>query len=234
MTTRFSTPCRRAEQKLSAYVDGALPHAERREVAVHLRECSNCAYRYDRLAQVRMLMKRLPQAQPPADLTANLHAMAQRESLRKQVRIARRLPWALAFDGRRVRLENLMRPLALPFAGGLVSALVLFSMLIPTYPVAAHVALTRDVPTAFYTDPSVSSVPPFGFCENEVVVEVVIDEQGRVVDLTFPDGIGTDHLRREIENSLLFARFTPAMAFGYPTSGRVRLSFRRSQIDVKG
>ena len=41
-------------------------------------------------------------------------------------------------------------------------------------------------------------------------------------------------LRREIENNLLFARFTPAMAFGQPKQGKLLVSFRRSHIDVKG
>jgi hypothetical protein len=65
-------------------------------------------------------------------------------------------------------------------------------------------------------------------------VEVVINEEGRVVDYTLPAVPANSSLRREIENNLLFVRFTPAMSFGQPTTGRLRLSFRRSQIDVKG
>jgi hypothetical protein len=39
----------------------------------------------------------------------------------------------------------------------------------------------------------------------------------------------------EIENNLvLFSRFAPATVFGRPTWGKVLVSFRRSQISVRG
>jgi hypothetical protein len=116
-----------------------------------------------------------------------------------------------------------------------VSALFLFSMLVPTYPLMLEQGI-QDVPTAFYTEVSVKSLAPFGFTGDEVFVDLVIDEQGRVVDYTLPHLPAGQNaaLRRAIENNLLFAQFTPATTFGQPTAGRIRLSFRRSQIDVKG
>ena len=41
-------------------------------------------------------------------------------------------------------------------------------------------------------------------------------------------------IRRNIESSLLFTKFTPATTFGQPMSGKIRLSFRNSSINVKG
>lgn len=230
-TVRESLGCWRARRKLSAYVDGALPRAERREVAVHLRECKLCGHRFDALAATRAGLKRLPRLTPSADLQASLLELAGRESVRRRTELTR--PVDLAWHGLRVRIENLMRPLALPFAGGIVSALVLFSMLVPAYPSGAARVTQGDVPTALYTDPTVKSAAPFSLSDDEVVVDLVIDGQGRVVDYTLP-ATASVALRREVENNLLFTQFNPAMAFGQPQTGRIRLSFRRTHVDVKG
>jgi hypothetical protein len=41
-------------------------------------------------------------------------------------------------------------------------------------------------------------------------------------------------LRRSIESHLITMVFNPATSFGQPTSGRIRLWFRTSRIDIKG
>ena len=229
-----SKPCTRLSRLLSAYVDGVLPNAERREVSVHIRECRTCKERYEQLEQARALVKRLPARTPPADLAARLRSMAASESARRRSEVVRVNPVRFAWQAIQIRMENLMRPLAIPFAGGMVSAMVLFSMLVPTYPVVAARTMLEDVPTALYQEPTVKSVAPFAFADQEFLVEVTIDEQGQVIDYKLPQGTESEELKREIENTLLFARFTPALAFGQPTAGKVRLSFRRSFIDVKG
>jgi hypothetical protein len=229
---RAALACRRVARGLSAYLDETLPRAERRAITVHLRGCCACDSRAQALRRTRGLLRSLPVETPPAALTASLRSMAGRESYRRKQSEIVRNPWA-PLEAFVIRLRNQMRPLAIPIAGGLVSTLVLFSMLMPAYHIipAHHIA---DVPTTLYTDPSVISIGPFGFSDDEMIVEVIIDEQGRVVECVFPDGPHDQRLRRQIENSLLFARFAPAMAFGQPTSGRLRLSFLRSRLDVKG
>lgn len=229
-----SKPCTRFSRSLSAYVDGVLPNAERREISVHIRECSRCKEEYDQLEQARNLVRRLPMRTPPAELTAQLRGMAAAESARRRAQTERVNPVRFAWQAIQIRMENLMRPLAIPFAGGMVSAMVLFSMLVPTYPVVAARTMLEDVPTALYQEPTVKSVAPFAFADQEFLVEVTIDELGQVIDYRLPQGTESEELKREIENTLLFARFTPALAFGQPTAGKVRLSFRRSFIDVKG
>jgi hypothetical protein len=60
---------------------------------------------------------------------------------------------------------------------------------------------------------------------------VTIDERGRVQGYAVTRG----HMTPEIENNLIvFSRFAPATAFGQPTWGRVLVSFRRTQISVRG
>jgi hypothetical protein len=182
----------------------------------------------EQFGQVRASLKAMARPQPPAELRLALRVAASRERARR----LSRLGWR---EMLKLHLDNFMRPLALPFAGGLVSALFLFSMLVPSYPFPERDD-SRDVPTVLYTEATVKSVAPFGIGTDEVVVDLVIDEQGRVVDCAFPIGAAATNLalRRAVENNLLFTRFTPATTFGQPTSGRIRLSFRHSYIDVKG
>lgn len=228
-----SVDCWRARRKLSAYLDSVLPHSERRAITVHLRECPRCTAQYEELSQTRSILRRAPMKTPPADLTVALRVLASQErSRQQQSKKPTAFDW-LPFEAWTLRTRNWMQPLAIPFAGGIVSALVLFSMLVPAYPMLER-SSSGDVPTTFYTDPTIKSVAPFELSKDEVMVELVIDEDGRVIDYSLPGGPANAALRREIENNLLFARFTPATAFGQPKQGKLLVSFRRSHIDVKG
>jgi len=220
--------CWMTQRQLSAYVDGALPAADRRLVGEHADRCRDCALKLDQLTRTRANVRTLPPVMAPERLTVALRVAASRERARR----LERLDWRSSLQ---FRLENLMRPLALPFAGGLVSAVFLFSMLAPSYPMQGKDD-SNDVPTMLYTEATVKSVVPFLIGTDEVVVDLVIDEQGSVVDYQFDNGVAVKNpaLRRAIEANLLFTRFTPATTFGQPTFSRLRLTFRHSYIDVKG
>lgn len=229
----WSRPCGDVPARLSAYVDNRLPTGERKAIAVHLRDCRSCALRFDDLQRTRGMVRSLQGAKAtPADLAARLKVLAVRESASRREDIRKQSAIAFAWSGLQQRIRNSMQPLALPFAGGLVSAMVLFSMLLPTFPMVARTTLD-DVPLGFYQEPTVVSVAPFGFANDEIIVEVTLDDQGRVIDCELPESASSE-MRRDIENTLLFSRFTPALAFGQPTTARLRLTFRRSHIDVKG
>src|SRR3974390_3187411 len=99
-------------------------------------------HRNDRLDedQVVQALRSLPRLRPPAKLNSSLRVIASRE-VQRLVR-GRSLT---RMDRFRLSFDNLMRPLALPFAGGVFSAVILFSMwVVPSYPVRA--SSTFDVP----------------------------------------------------------------------------------------
>ena len=93
-------------------------------------------------------LRALPIRMPPAGLTTSLRVIASRERQRRAA--------SSGFRGLLGRWElfakNLMRPLALPLAGGVFSAVGLFSLLIPTYPM--RVDNRFDVPTMLTTQVS--------------------------------------------------------------------------------
>jgi len=180
-------------------------------------------------------LRALPQRQVPVRLAARLSALASREfarNARNAVRGSRIAEWVERYE---LWADNLMKPLAIPFAGGLASAFVLFSMLAPTF--APPVRTVEDVPTAFYTLASLDSLGPFGMVDDMIILDVTVDEQGRMVEYSSPNDnpvLRNPNLRRIIENNLLFTRFSPANLFGQPVSGKLRIAIRRSHMDVRG
>jgi hypothetical protein len=181
------------------------------------------------------LLRSLPRRLPPAGLTMKLRVLASREiARRKQTFPERVADW---LDHVRVTANNMMRPLALPFAGGLFSAVALFSMcVVPTYPLRVATTSNFDVPTMLYTGAAIKGVVPIGVASaGDAVVDVTIDDQGRMVDYTVVSGaaiLTNASMRRRLENALLFTEFVPATTFGKPMYCRVRLSL--ASVDVRG
>jgi hypothetical protein len=177
------------------------------------------------------MLRGLPGRPVPADLRAKLRVLASREQRRAA-------GTGIAFADR-VRLfsRNLMRPLALPFAGGVFSTILLFSLVGPGYSVQASNAF--DVPTVLTTEASVrKSAPMAAYNTDDVIVDVTVDGQGRMTDYVIVSGNATkdESLRRRIGAVLLLTEFNPATTLGTPVAGSVRLSFSaiHSHIDVKG
>jgi hypothetical protein len=170
-------------------------------------------------------------------LYARQERIAQRE--REQLSYAQRF-WKAArhvHDRLHLNFENVMRPLAVPVAGGIFAAVTLFGMwVIPTYPVLADSSSKADVPTPLTTVAKVRPFSALGTINGDVLLDVTVDDQGRVVDYSIVTAGYTQDAatRRNLENLLVGARFIPATAFGKPLSSKMRLWISSSRIDVKG
>ncbi len=177
---------------------------------------------------VSRALGRLRRQTPPADLSSALRVLASRE----RQRLVHGAGIAFA-DRVRLFFDNLMRPLALPLAGGLFSAVALFSMwVIPTYPLRGSSTFDVPFPT---TQAAVKQLGPVASTGN-VIVDVTVDDTGRMVDyrIVWGNVANNEALRRSIESFLIFTVFQPATALGQPVEGKIRLSLQSSQIDVKG
>jgi hypothetical protein len=184
---------------------------------------------------VSQVLRNLPVRMPPSGLRTSLRQLAARE---RQRLISRHFDWRQIEWQDRFHLfvKNLMRPLALPFAGGIFSTVALFSMCLgPMYPM--HTDDSSDIHNVLTTAAAVKLTAPFGGSYGEVVVDVTVDEFGRMVDYKIVSGFNvltTEQVRRSLENKLIFTEFKPVTQFGQPTSGKLRISFRNSEVDVKG
>ncbi len=229
--------CHNAKRLLAAYCDVGLSPGERDAVDLHLAACGACEALARQYARGRAAVRALPVLAPPGHLLTSLRVLASHERARRLA--GARMPAAVTRWVVRTRLwaDAMMRPLALPVAGGLASAVFLFALVVPNFfsPHAAPAA--ADVPTMLSTEAALVGLGPYGIGEDNVTVYVTLDREGRFVDYSFPSGqdwAQDPEMRRSVENTLLFLRFEPGTTFGMPASSRIRLTLRRSHIDVRG
>lgn len=189
---------------------------------------------------LRAALRALPRVPPPG-LTTSLRVLASRECQRRLTaqrgRWGRLTAWS---DRLSLHSANLMRPLALPLAGGIFSAVVLFGVMLgSTVPVHASTDPDLDVPTMLTTSASVKGLGPIRSWDDGdvVVLDVILDGQGRMIDYTIVTGAAVLEdaaLRRRLENTLLSTEFVPATVFGVPTTSRLCLRIGTSRVEVKG
>jgi hypothetical protein len=223
--------CKTVQSSLSEFLDHRVAGDERTRVAEHLAECRECAAHLRQLSDLRSRLKSLPRPVPER-LQTELQVIASRERARWNA--TKTLPLALNNWGINIKLaaDNLMRPLAVPLAGGLVSALLLFSLLVPT--LGYRPSILNDVPTGFYTAANLVEVAPLGINNDETVVELYVDAKGQATNYSVQQGKVSPKMQADITNMMFYARFTPATWFGQPTNGKVLVSFRRINYTVRG
>ncbi len=135
-------------------------------------------------------------------------------------------------------MEGAMNAFMLPATGGLVTAMVMFGLLIGGFMSLSRgvAGVNTDVPTSLYTPPKLSSAPfSDAFLvrsETPVVIEAIIDTNGRLQDYRIISGQDSAEVRKQLDRSLIFTVFEPAMSFGQPAPGKVVLTF--ANVDVRG
>src|ERR1051326_7308984 len=144
---------------------------------------------------ISRLLSGLPRRIPPPGLTTSLRVIASRE---RQRNLSRRgfcdalTAWR---DRMRLAANNVMRPVALPAAGGIFFAVGLLGIwVVPHYPVRADSG--PDVPTMLSTDATAKEISTVEALTNivqhsranQVVVDVIVDDQGRMVDYEVVSG----------------------------------------------
>ncbi len=221
--------CGEAKQLFSPYLDGRLSGREMHALTGHMQECSCCAHEYAALQRTQLLLASLGPKKAPADLALKLRVAISREAaLQRRSR----------FEGVLVRLENAFNTVMVPATAGLVSAVLIFGLLLGFFALPTQLqASSADVPLMLYTGPqleqSVFGTSLGSFGGDSVVVEAYVDANGRVQDyriLSEPDG--ATNVLPELKNLLIFTTFRPALSMGVPTPGRAVISF--SKISVKG
>ncbi len=219
--------CTDAGPLFSAYMDHSMNGKQMREISQHLEGCNRCRSEFALLSTTQKMVAGLGRKQPPADLALKLRVRLSQELAR-----SRRRP----FEGLTVRLQNAFNAFMVPATAGMVTAIIVFGLLIGVlYPVP--MASANDVPTTLYTPPELA-FSPFGMEMGSInaetlVVEAYIDQNGRVQDyriLSAPDN--TKEIVPELNKMLIFTQFRPATAFGKPTTGRAVISF--AKVNVKG
>jgi len=202
--------------------DCRLREPERAAVVQHLTGCTDCRRHERELRFVSQTLRETVRHRPPVDLTYRLRVLASHE----RVRMMAGSNW---FSTLRFRLNQILRPLAVPAAGGFFASLLAFAILVPNFTVRANTS--NDVPVGLYTQVSILTPSPFEFNGQDVMLELTIDETGAVSDYSTPGGQLSKDQMRAVGNFLLFTSFKAATVFGQPVSSKMLLNI--SRIDVR-
>jgi hypothetical protein len=218
--------CEHFEERYSCYLDGVLEGWERKELLAHLETCHGCRARFKSMAEVRAKLRRMAGPRIPIALSVQLRVLASHEHARRLARMNFSVRLRTWKETVRLHFENLMRPVALPVAGGVLSAWLLFGALVPTL-IFRH-QITNDPPLSFVgphgylvnlVDGDIPRLEPVDsvVTSDENVLELTIDDEGKVADYSVRQG----QLTPDMATIIQFSTFTPAMFFGKPTSGKM-------------
>ncbi len=127
--------CENEQRVIASLLDGREEFDGEGGAAGHVEKCGTCNAQYRSLLSLRKALRALNAPAMPDGLAERLRVLAshERQRLLLSVNLAARLRhWA---ERLQLCFDNMMRPLALPFAGGLLSALstvVIFACIMQT------------------------------------------------------------------------------------------------------
>lgn len=238
--------CNTVHTKLAAYLDDAVTGAahvqERVQIREHLEGCAPCRAELQRFRKLAVVLSYLPRTAPPADLAVRIKvAAAQAKASRDWASRVRRVR-----DRAEILLDNVLRPLTVPATGGVFSAVLVFVLALQLIlPGTTVRAVQNDVPTNLMRPAeliSLSEYPQAWASEQHdvelslphgLLLDVSVDSHGQMMDYQILSGPNNAELRHQLDQILLFSRFSPMLSFGHPTAGgHVILSF--SAVRVRG
>src|ERR1019366_7791316 len=200
--------CAEVKKLFSPYLDGQVSGSEMRAVTRHVEQCGGCAREFAAAQRTQQLLANLGRKKAPADLALKLRVAISHEAA--QARRPR-------FEGVLVRLENALNAFMVPATAGLVSAGLIFGLLLGFFALPAELrASSGDVPLMLYTGPQLEQ-SAFGTSlgnmgDDAVVIEAYVDANGRVEDyriLSQPDDAKA--VLPQLKNLLIFTTFRPAL-----------------------
>lgn len=227
--------CNFVRSALWEYTAGALGDAERETMNTHLHTCRECDLHRAEVRSLRTGLKSLPEKTVSSMLSTRLKVIASRERSRFLLRrdLAARLGELRA--NAKLLFDNLLRPLALPAVGGVLSSFFCIGMIVDT--LQFHPEWQPDIPVGLFTQVTIEGMSPFSMNGPDVTMQLTVDPNGAVSDFEMPGDGKTAHRAspeemREIGNMVLFSTFTPATAFGQKVSGKILVGSRH--INIRG
>jgi len=238
--------CNTVRTKLAGYLDDAITGSaqveERVRIRQHLEGCGFCREELERFRKLAVLLSRVPRNLPPADLAVRIRVAAAQSTPKQD------LPTRLRRmrDRAEILLDNVFRPLTLPATGGIISAVLVFVLVLQLIAPGITVqAVPNDVPLNILRPAeliTLSEYPASWAPEKHdvelslphgLLVDVTVGQNGQMVGYQIISGPTSSDLRHQLDQMLLFSRFRPMMSFGRPTAGgHVILSF--SAVRVRG
>ena len=238
--------CTAVRSKIASYLDDVVESAahasERNQLRAHLEVCAACREELQRYRKLSVMLSSVPRALPPADLAVRIKVAAAQE----QHSMDPRTRWERFSDRMEILLDNVLRPVTLPATGGIISAIIVFALVLQVMAPGMTVqAIPNDVPLNIMrpaelialSDSPGSWAPEQHDSElalpHGLMLDVTVDARGEMVDYQILSGPRTREMHHQLDQMLLFSRFQPMTSFGRKISGgHVILSF--SAVRVRG
>ena len=216
---RNHRPCEHVRRDFSAYLDGAMSGVEMAALSGHLDHCGSCSTEFAAWRDVQSALAELGPAQPPQRLQSRLRAALAAERERGSY-----VPWLQ----RVVRAWSAtIAPMALRVSGGIAAAVVLAAGLGWVFgaPIQANDDRMAHLVAPHYLYSQVPPQPIVTHHDAPIVVEALVDTQGRVYDYSILEGPSDPDVKLQVENDLLASVFQPATVFGTPVRGHVVMTY---------
>jgi len=220
--------CQSVRAALWDHAGGRLEENESGKISRHLLGCRQCDRHRVEVNSLAVGLKHLPVRRPPSIVSMRLRVAASRDRARRLVRLDMAARWKDFRQRAKLTFDNLLKPLAVPAAGGILASFLCFGVIVndlhldPTF--------SDDMPVGLYHAVTIDELSPFCFEGRDVLVQLSIDRDGNVTDFTVPQEKPSADELREIGNLVLYSSFRPARAFGQPVSSKIFLLIQHSTI----
>jgi hypothetical protein len=214
--------CHEAKRYSAGYIDGRLRYDERSGVAEHLTECESCSSYFDQVVLIRTTMGQMPHPPIPAQLQTELRVIASRE--RAEVLRNRGSRWKTVWERWKFSLNDLMRPLALPATGGLLSSICLFGLFVLTFGTTAARS-SYDIPLCGVSD-SEANLVPIELRSQAITLNMSFDASGRIGDYNVANESGSYNTSLQAHlAAITVPEFSTVFAVARPVSGDIQIQF---------
>jgi hypothetical protein len=227
----MTSGCDKVRSSFSAYLDGAVDGRQMQKIARHLEICESCREEFDALRQMQRSLAMLGPAKAPENMGMRLRVAISHEIA------AKKSSW---LDALALKWDNAFRPLLVQASAGLASSIALVGGIVlllgglaaPAPVMANDEPLMGAMTSPHYLYSAVMPRPIFTGSDSVIVVEAMVNDQGRVYDYDIVSGPADSAVRSQVIDQLTLSVFEPARVFGTPVRGRVVLTF--SGISVQG
>jgi hypothetical protein len=222
--------CKSVRSTLWDYAAGTLDAEDHLMVVAHLDECRECSLHRSEVRSLRTGLKHLPEMSVSPMMSTRLRVIASRERSRQALRrdlAARMTEWR---SRAKLLFDNLLRPVAVPAAGGMLASFLCFGVIVDT--LHYHPEWQNDIPIGLYTQVAIDDASPFSVNGKDVMVQLTIDKNGAVTDFEIPQGTDSPDQLREIGNLVLYSSFIPATHDGQPVTGKILVNIHH--INIRG
>jgi hypothetical protein len=226
--------CKAVRLNLWDYAARVLPKGEHEAMDAHLDACRDCDRCLADVSSVRTGFRHMPVQPVPPLVATRLRVIASRERSR-QLLMQNPGAWLRDKFGRAMmNFDNFLRPYAVPATGGLLTSCLCFSLIAHTLQLRPYLQdLENDMPIGLYTEMTVDDVSPFSFSKQDVTMELTVDADGAVTDVTPMLQGGSQPTSEElnqIASWVLYSTFTPAIRAGQRVSSKRLIAIRHFEV----